>query len=95
MAHSLYGYGEASAEKPADGESKMDFLLGAQSRPESPFLLSLYSDVANNQRRSVQTALIPGRALTRSDIHGSESERVAGRRISRSEYRCRTASWLV
>lgn len=81
MAHSLYGAGDASAEKPADGESKMDFLLGAQSRPESSFLLSLLSDVASSQRRSVQTALIPRQALTCSDIHRRESERVAGRRI--------------
>lgn len=79
MAHSLYGYGDASA----DGESKMDFLLGAQSRPESSFLLSLHSDVANGQRRSVQTALIPSQALTCSDIHRRESETVAGRRIPR------------
>lgn len=81
MAHSLYGYGDASAEKPAAGESKMDFLQGAQSRPESSFLLSLHSDAANSQRRSVQTALLPGKALACSDIQRRESEGVAGRRI--------------
>lgn len=48
MAHSLYSCGDASAEKPAAGESKMDFLQGAQSKPESSLLLSLHYDAANS-----------------------------------------------
>lgn len=44
MAHSFYGYGDASAEKPAAGERKMDFLQGAQAKPESSLLLSLHYD---------------------------------------------------
>lgn len=81
MAHSLYGCGDASAEKPAAGESKMDFLQGAQSKSESSLLLSLHYDAANSQRSSVQTTRLPGQELTCSDIHRRESERVAGRRI--------------
>lgn len=81
MAHSFYGYGDASAEKPAAWERKMDFLQGAQAKSESSLLLSLHYDAPNSWRSSVQTALLPQQDFSSSDVHRKESERVAGGRI--------------
>lgn len=82
MAHSLYSHSDASAETPAAGESKMDFLQGAQSKCECALLLSLHYYTANSWRSSVQTAHLPGQNLHCSDVHRREGERVAGRRIA-------------
>lgn len=83
MAHSLYGYGDASAERPAAWLSKLSRGLSSALKAQLLSLLSADPPPPQTRGANIQFLHLPGQAPARSDIQKRKRERDRGRDAGR------------